>query len=130
VATITVSNPSLSTRGPCPAHRPTGLVAGEALVAGDVVYVKSDGKLWKANGTAANAAALAVGMVLLPSSVGEAATPVFGCCVNYASGMTPGARLYVSATAGKLDDAPTTGGTVPFAIVWDATQIYILPPVR
>ena len=37
--------------------RISGLYAGEDLGAFDAVYVKSDGKVWRANGTAANAAA-------------------------------------------------------------------------
>lgn len=130
MATITRANVSLSTRGPCPAHRPSGKVAGEALTAGDMVYMKSDGLIWKANGTAATAPALSIGMVLVDSSVNEACTPVSGCCVNYATGMTPGARLFVSATAGALDDAATTGGTVAVAYVWDATQIFLFSPTR
>ena len=130
MATLTRVSPSLSSPQPCGAHKISGLVAGEALVAGNPVYIKTDGKVWKANGTAANAAALAVGMVSAPSSVGEACTVWFGVCFNFAAGLTPGARYYVSATAGELDDGATTGGTVPFAIAVDATQIYVLPPVR
>lgn len=130
MATLTKVSPSLSSPLPCGGHSISGLVAGEALVAGDLVYIKSDGKVWKANGTAATAPALAVGMVSMISSVGEAATIWFGVCFNYAASLTPGARYYASATAGALDDAATTGGTVPVAIAVDATQIYVLPPVR
>jgi hypothetical protein len=131
MATLTKSGtPSLSTRTPGPEHRPSGLLAGEDIAAGDMVYVKSDGKLWRANGTAANAAALAVGMAAAAAKSGFPCTPVFGVCVNYGSGLTPGARYYVSATAGALDDGATTGGTVPVAFAWDTTQIYVLPPTR
>jgi hypothetical protein len=131
MATIAKSGtPSLSTRGPCPAHRPTGLVAGEDIAAGDLVYVKNDGKLWRANGTAATAPALAVGFAAAASKSGEACTPLFGCCMYYGAGLTPGARYYASATPGAIDDAATTGGTVPVAYAWDATQIYIFPPTR
>jgi hypothetical protein len=35
---------------------------------------------------------------------------------RYGSGLTPGARYFVSATAGAIDDAATTGGTVAVAL--------------
>lgn len=130
MATITRANVSLSTRGPCPAHRLSGKVADVALTAGDLVYKKSNDKIAKADGTAANALALAIGMVLADCSAGEACTVFSGCLINYATGMTPGARLYASATAGSLDDAATTGGTVAVAYVWDATQIFLFSPTR
>jgi hypothetical protein len=43
-----------------------------------------------------------------------------------AAGLTPGARYYVSATAGALDDAATTGGTVAVAIAIDTTDIMVI----
>lgn len=123
--------PSLSTRGPCPAHRPTGLKAGEDIAAGDAVYVKTDGLVWRATGAAANAAALAIGLAAAAAKAGEAVTPLHGVYMNYGAALTPGARYYVSGTvAGGLADAASTGGTVPVAYAWDATQIYIFNPGR
>jgi hypothetical protein len=110
------SNPTL--------HKITGLVAGEALLIGDLVYVKSDGKVWKAVGAAATAPAKTVGMVGLDCSVGEAATILCrGWRWNYSTGLTPGAKYYVSGTAGLLSDAATTGGTTPVAFAVSATDI-------
>jgi hypothetical protein len=122
--------PSLATISPGPEHQIAGLVAGEALTIGDMVYIKSDGKLWKADGTGANAAALAVGMVFQTTAVGEAVTAYHGVLVYYGSSLTPGARYYVSATAGFLDATTTTGGTVPVALAYDANTIFVLDPTR
>ena len=107
---------------------------GEALAAGDMVYRKaSDDKLYKANGTAATAPALALGMVLRDADVGEdSVTAYHGVEVYYApaANLTNKDRLYVSATAGNLADAATTGGTVPVAIVTDDSKgiIYVMHP--
>lgn len=50
--------------------------------------------------------------------------------VAYGSGMTPGARVYVSTTAGALDQtAPAGAGDYPFAIGWaEAADILFVQP--
>ena len=103
------------------------LVAGEALTAGNAVYIKSDGKIWKSNGTASNAASAFVGIVAKDYAVGRAVT-VFGIGARfrYSTGLTPGARYFVSATAGLLADAASTGGTLPVARAVTATDIEII----
>lgn len=124
MATITTVSPSLSTLTPdhsCQVG--SGLLAGEALAAGDICYIKSDGKAWKSNGTAVNAAAKADGIAVETAGAGAAVTLMRNVEMSYASGLTPGARYYVSATAGKLDDAATTGGTGAVAFAVDATRI-------
>ncbi len=127
MATVAKSGtPSLSTTVPCPAHHISGLLAGEALSAGDVVYIKSDGKVWKAVGTTTGAAAKVDGMVFVDTAVGEACSIYFDVNVRYGAGLTPGARLYVQATtAGLLSDAATTGGTAPIGFVIDSTRIRV-----
>ncbi|HYC50686.1 MAG TPA: hypothetical protein VEB19_06185 [Gemmatimonadaceae bacterium] len=103
----------------------SGLLAGEALLAVQPLYIKtSDGKLYKSNGTSANEAAEFVGFSARACDAGEPVT-VFGLGARfrYGSGMSPGALLYVSATGGALDDAATTGGLAPVAIVVNATDI-------
>jgi hypothetical protein len=123
-----VGNPSLSTVTPCHAHQITGLVAGEAVAVGDVCYIKSDGKVWRSVGTTTNAAAKCDGMALQAAAVGEAVSLYFDVNVRYGSGLTPGARYYVSGTTtgGKLADAASTGGTAPVAFAIDATRIRVL----
>src|SRR5690349_14395816 len=114
-----ITTPSLATQTPSNEHQRTGLRAGEVLVPGDLVYIKAaDGRLWKATGAAANAAAVVVGMVLIPAQVGEGVTYYFGVSVNYGSGLAKAALLYLSGTvAGGLADAASTGGTKPIAYV-------------
>lgn len=125
-AVTKVGTPSLSTVTPCHAHNISGLLAGEALAAGDLVYIKSDGLVWKSTGAAANAAAKVRGMVLVATAVGEACSIYHDVNVRYGSGLTPGADLFVSgATAGLIVDAASTGGTTPIGFVIDGTRIRV-----
>lgn len=125
MATLAKSGtPSLSTLTPdhsCQVG--SGLLAGEAIAAGDVCYIKSDGKAWKSNGTAATAPAKAHGIAVRASDVGTPVTLFRNIELHYGSGLTPGAPYFVSATAGALDDAATTGGTTACAFAVDATRI-------
>lgn len=120
--------PSLSTRLPCAGHNVgSGLTAGEAIAAGDACYIKSDGKVWKATGASANAAAKVDGFAAMAAALGEAVTLFTDVTFRYGAGLTPGARYYLSgATAGALADAASTGGTAPVAFAIDATRIRVL----
>jgi hypothetical protein len=124
--------PSTSSVLPPATNRLNELLAGEPIAAGDALYVKaSDGRIWRASGAAANAAALYVGAAAAAASAGEAVTPYFGVCMRYGAALVPGTRYYVSGTvAGGLADAASVGGTVPVAFAVDATRIYWLPPNR
>lgn len=126
MAQIAVSGtPSLSSVTPPQSQQIVGLLAGEAITAGAPCYIKSDGKVWLSNGTAANAAAKVDGWAAAAAAVGEAVTLYFDVNFRYGSGMTPGARIYLSATAGTIADAATTGGTAPIGFVIDATRIRV-----
>jgi hypothetical protein len=126
MATVTkVGTPSISTTVPCPAHHISGLVAGAAIAAGDLVYIGSAGTVLQSNGTSANAAAKCDGIALQAAAIGEAVSVYNDVNVRYGSGMTPGTRLYVQTTAGLISDAATTGGTAPIGFVIDATRIRI-----
>lgn len=127
MATLAKSGtPSLSTPTPGYEHRlPSGFYAGEAIAAGDPCYIKSDGKIWLSNGTAANAAAVVDGFAAQAYAVGDAVTLLWGVHFNYGSGMTPGTPFYVGTTGGTLSDAATTGGTVPVARAIDATRLFV-----
>ncbi len=125
MATIAKSGvPSLSSLIPGQDKTIVGLLAGEAIAAGDLCYIKSDGKVWIATGAAANAAAKVDGMALQAAAVNEAVTLVFDVNVRYGAGMTPGARIYLGA-AGVISDVATTGGTAPIGFVIDATRIRV-----
>lgn len=119
--------PSLATVQPGAEHQINGLVAGEAIAAGDFVYIKAaDGKVWKATGAAANAAAVARGIVLQAAAAGDAVTVLRGVSVRYGAGLTPAASYYLSGTvAGGLADAASTGGTSEIAYAIDATRIFV-----
>lgn len=103
----------------------SGLKAGEAIAAGDACYIKSDGLAWKSTGAAANAAAQVYGYACQAASVGEAVTLAYDVRFRYGSGMTPGTKIFLSATAGLIGDAATTGGTAPIGVVVDATRVHL-----
>lgn len=126
MSTLTkVGTPSPSTQLIPAANKLTGLVAGEAIAAGDACYIKSDGKIWKSNGTSANAAAQVDGFAAEAASVGEAVTLLWDVNIRYGSGMTPGTKYYLGTTAGTLEDAATTGGTAWIAKAIDATRLWV-----
>jgi len=102
-----------------------GLLAGEAIAAGDACYIKSDGKVWLATGAAATAPAQVYGYATQAASVGEAVTLAYDVRFRYGAGLTPGAKIFLSATAGALSDAATTGGTAPIGVVVDATRVHL-----
>lgn len=117
--------PSLASVEPPPNHRVNGLLTGEAIAAGDACYIKSDGKIWRSTGAAANAAAKVDGFAPKAADSGEALTLYHGVVFNYGAGLTPGATVYLSATAGLIADAATTGGTAPIGFVVDATRVFL-----
>jgi hypothetical protein len=119
--------PSLSTLLPQPANRQTGLLAGEDIAAGDACYIKSDGKVWRSTGAAANAAAKVRGWAAQPAKSGEAITLVHDVNMRYGASLTPGANYYLSGTvAGGIADAASTGGTGPIAYAVDDERIRVL----
>jgi hypothetical protein len=121
--------PSLSSPVPAENQKVSGLKAGEAIAAGDFVYVKSDGKVWLANGTAATAPARVRGIATIAAPVGEAVTFMWDVNFRYGAGLTPGADYYLSAaTPGGLSDVATTGGVNPIAYAVDDTRIRVLAP--
>jgi hypothetical protein len=133
MATIAKSGtPSLSSTLPPQNDSINGLLAGETIAAGDCCYVKSDGAVWRTNGTAATAPALYAGIYLGAASVaaGEPITLHSNVIARYGSGLTPGARYFISATAGAIDDAATTGGTVAIGFAVSATRIKFFTPTR
>lgn len=121
---VKAGTPSLSSVQPSQNNQIVGLLAGEKIAAGDVCYIASDGTVKLSDGTEAGAAAEADGIAAMAAAAGEAVTLYRHVNFHYGSGLTPGARLYVGTTAGRLDDAPTTGGIAPVAFVVDGTRIH------
>lgn len=120
--------PSLGSVLPPASCQVNGLLAGEALVEGDFVYIKaSDGRVWKATGAAANEAARARGVVLQNAAAGDGVTILNGVVVRWGAALSPGAPYFLSGTvAGQLADAASTGGTAVIAYAVDATRIRVL----
>lgn len=103
-----------------------GLLAGEAIAAGDACYIHTDGKAYKATGAAANAAAKVRGFACQAAAIGEAVTLAWDVRFRYGAGLTPGANVFLSGTvAGGLADTASTGGTQPIGFVVDATRIHL-----
>lgn len=103
------------------------LVAGEALLTAAPCYIKaSDGKVYMSNGAAANEAAELDGWTGKSYAAGEPVTLWGrGVIFEYGTGLTPGAVLYIGATAGRLDTAATTGDAVGVARTINATHIRV-----
>lgn len=102
------------------------LIAGEDLEIGPC-YIAATGKVMASNGTAAGAAAGCHGFCARSVKSGQAVT-LLGPSTRFryaASGLTPGAKLYIGATAGRLDTAATTGDATGVAFAISATDIVV-----
>lgn len=105
------------------------LGAGEALDAGDACYIKqSDGRVYKANGTAANEAARFAGFTHTSYASGAGNVRLYGpgTMVYYGTTLTPGATLYLSTSAGRLDTSPTVGDPSGVARAISTTGIFVI----
>ena len=105
------------------------LTAGESVVAGNVCYLKSDGKFWK---TDADAVATSKGMLAMSlDTISADATGTFLIKGSYTtSGLTAGSEYYLSTTAAALTDtAPSgTGDIVRIAgYAISTTRLYFNP---
>jgi len=104
----------------------TGLIAGEDLVIGPCYVKAADGKVYKSNGTAVNEAAKFDGFAARAALLGQPVTLYgVGTRLRYGNGLTPGADYFIDTTAGGLNDAATTGGTVSIARAIDTTDIRV-----
>lgn len=105
---------------------------GESVVAGNVVYRKSDGKYWE---TDADAIATMPGIgIALASVAADGWGPMATGAGNYVRddswSWTVGALLYVSTTKAELTETPVVGNndvSQPFAVAINATHIMLLP---
>lgn len=102
------------------------LIAGEDLDVVAPCYIKaSDGKVYMSNGTANDAAAKVDGFTPMKYRAGMACALYGpGTRFGYGSDLAIG-PLYLGATAGRLDSAPTTGGLVAIAKVISSTDIVV-----
>ena len=106
-------------------------IAGAALNRGDIVYADSNGKLQLSNGGAA-ATAMALGVCVTDGQAGEPVAVVKRGKVGgfTISGLAYGAFVYISDTAGKLEDAAGTksnvvGRVIPSSETTPQKQLYV-----
>lgn len=105
-------------------HFAGNIYAGEALDANSPCCMHSDGLVYMSNGTAADANAQVDGFVTRNVAINEPVTLYApGLRMSYGT-LTPGASYYVSATKGRLDTAPTTGGLLAVARAINTTDLY------
>lgn len=107
------------------------LTAGENLTAGDICYLKSDGKYWKAKGDAKATTAGTLRMAL--ASISADATGSFlKRGVWTTSGLTAGATYFIStSTAGaKTTTTPTTGNFIRVVGVAQSSTIFEFEPSK
>lgn len=104
---------------------------GEAVVAGDICCVRSDGLVYKtdATGDAPVANAAYHGFAAQSLSDGEPISLFWGERMSYAANLTPGQFLYPSGTvAGGLANTRAFDGQMPVAFAINETDIQMLPP--
>lgn len=106
--------------------------AGENLVFGDPVYLKSDGKAWKAdaNGSATFPAVGIAAATIAANAAGEIL--LIGTARNDAWNWTVGGVVYLSTGAGLTQTAPsTTGDTIQVVGVAhpNADTLYVNPQI-
>lgn len=109
-----------------------GLVAGadigSASQAVTPCYIKAaDGKVYPTDATAADEKAVLAGFAARFTKTGEPVT-LFGVGTKFEYGTTlvPGAKLFLAATAGRLDTAATTGDALGVAAAITATLIRVI----
>lgn len=100
--------------------------AGEALAAGDFVYINGSGGVLKADAT--TFAKRAMGYVLASVLNAGTATVFFDESNSSLSGLTPGGMYYLSATSGLATlTSPTTSGQFvqELGIATSATSLHV-----
>jgi hypothetical protein len=111
----------------------TGLVAGEDLLVVAPCYIKtSDGKVYQSNGTAATEPAEFMGFTARATKAGQPVT-LFGLGARFryaAFSGQAGDKLFIAATAGRLDTAATTGDAIGVVRVLNASDIVVIAVPR
>lgn len=102
------------------------LVAGEALVAGNFVYINGSGQVMKADATAIGKKAVGYVLTSVPNAAN--ATVYFDESNTALTGLTPGSTYYLSPTAGiATTTAPTAAGQIvqELGVATSATSIHV-----
>jgi hypothetical protein len=100
------------------------LILGEDVGAITPLQIKTDGKLWKASGAAADANAVLAGWSARAGKAGQTCTILgLGLVAKYADEtLTPGQKLYLG-TGGTLSSTASTGDAVGIAQAVDTSNI-------
>ena len=108
--------------------REVTLNAGQVLAQYDAVYIKSDGKIWKAK---ADSLTTLPAIGLIPTAIAsgvDGKVRTLGWITNVAWSWTPGQKLYVSdATAGAITSTKPSVNPQIIGIAKTATKILIIP---
>lgn len=103
--------------------------AGENLVAGNVCYLKSDGKMWKADSDAESTSSSMIVMAL--ATINADASGQFLISGRYTtSGLTAGSKYFISGTAGAITTtAPSAASSVVRIVGYalSTTVLYFMP---
>jgi hypothetical protein len=107
--------------------------AGAAINVGAAVYVDSNGDIQATDGDAIGTTLACIGIVVAAGSKGATAAADGDACdvciagpVTGFSGMTPGALMYVSGTAGKLATTVVDNGFI-VGFAESATTVFVRP---
>lgn len=115
MANVWVSTPVVSS---------VGLVAGEAMDSGDLVYLATDGKLYLADSDEGTEEPC-VGAVYEDAALGDTVSLVYEGDRNDGSSLTIGSQVFLSGTAGGFTQAlATTGSTTPQVVGFALTASY------
>lgn len=94
---------------------------GESLVPGDVVYFKSDGKVWKADANGSGTYP-ALGIALETQSSGSYKVLLHGIMRDDSWNWTVGGTIYLSTTAGGMTQTQPSGADEVIQVLGIATH--------
>jgi hypothetical protein len=107
---VTAVNVALATGGSNATRK--NVTYGEAVTQGQSVYLKSDGKWWKADSNATESAGSAgVGVALTKGSADDPGIVITGGLMNLGATLTAGAPYFVSSAAGGICPAADLSST-------------------
>jgi hypothetical protein len=106
----------------------SGLVAGETLTKFDSAYIKSDGLVYRTISSASTVDGKSCydGFVFANTASGDVCDLVRHVAGTYSTGLTPGAALFTSGSAGVLSDAQVLASDSPIAKAITTTEILAL----
>jgi hypothetical protein len=107
-----------------------GYVAGEDLIAGDIVFLHTDGKFYKADASADDVNAQARGVVAKLQKTGEGVSVYYDVHMGGFTSLTPGGPVFLGNTPGVPDLAAGTVVKVIGLVIDSETIHYHFPMVR